>query len=105
MERSGPLSRIGIEKFKVSTLKPCGNFATVTYDCSFVNDDQCTYYYYRYNATDDDIKRAYRKIVLKHHPDKRKAQGENVHTDDDYFTCITKAYETLGKLRKKYKTN
>lgn len=52
----------------------------------------------RYNATDDDIKRAYRKIVLKHHPDKRKAQGENVCTDDDYFTCITKAYETLGKF-------
>lgn len=52
---------------------------------------------FRYNATDDDIKRAYRKIVLKHHPDKRKAQGENVHTDSDYFTCITKAYETLGK--------
>lgn len=52
---------------------------------------------FRYNATDDDIKRAYRKIVLKHHPDKRKAQGENVQTDSDYFTCITKAYETLGK--------
>lgn len=50
----------------------------------------------RFNATDDDIKRAYRKIVLKHHPDKRKAQGEDVRTDDDYFTCITKAYETLG---------
>lgn len=52
--------------------------------------------YYRFNASDDDIRRAYRKIVLKHHPDKRKAQGENVITDDDYFTCITKAYETLG---------
>lgn len=51
---------------------------------------------HRFNATDDDIKRAYRKIVLKHHPDKRKAQGEDVRTDDDYFTCITKAYETLG---------
>lgn len=52
--------------------------------------------FYRFNATDDDIRRAYRKIVLKHHPDKRKAQGENVSTDSDYFTCITKAYETLG---------
>lgn len=51
---------------------------------------------FRFNATDDDIKRAYRKIVLKHHPDKRKAQGEAVSQDDDYFTCITKAYETLG---------
>lgn len=52
---------------------------------------------YSFNATDDDIRRAYRKIVLKHHPDKRKAQGEEIRQDDDYFTCITKAYETLGK--------
>lgn len=52
---------------------------------------------YRFNATDDDIRRAYRKIVLKHHPDKRKAQGEEIRQEDDYFTCITKAYETLGK--------
>ncbi|KAJ6633152.1 DnaJ like subfamily C member 2, partial [Pseudolycoriella hygida] len=50
----------------------------------------------RFNATEDDIRRAYRKIVLKHHPDKRKAQGEEIRQDDDYFTCITKAYETLG---------
>uniref|UniRef100_A0A2C9GUK5 Uncharacterized protein n=1 Tax=Anopheles culicifacies TaxID=139723 RepID=A0A2C9GUK5_9DIPT len=53
----------------------------------------------RFEATDDDIKRAYRKIVLKHHPDKRKAKGENVKQDDDYFHCITMAYETLGTLK------
>lgn len=52
----------------------------------------------RFNATDDDIKRAFRKIVLKHHPDKRKGQGEVVSEDDDYFTCITKANEILGKI-------
>lgn len=34
--------------------------------------------------------------MLKHHPDKRKAQGEEIRPDDDYFTCITKAYEILG---------
>ncbi|XP_037295106.1 LOW QUALITY PROTEIN: dnaJ homolog subfamily C member 2-like [Manduca sexta] len=55
----------------------------------------------RYKATDDDIKRAYRQKVLKHHPDKRKAQGEEVRSDDDYFTCITKAYETLGTPSKR----
>lgn len=53
----------------------------------------------RFNATDDHIRRAYRKMVLKHHPDKRKAKGEEVHTEDDYFTCITKAYETLGNSK------
>lgn len=55
---------------------------------------------YRFNATDDDIRRAYRRMVLMHHPDKRKAKGEEVNTDEDYFTCITKAYEILGMLIK-----
>ena len=35
-------------------------------------------------------------MVLRHHPDKRKGAGEEVREDDDYFTNITKAYETLG---------
>ncbi|KAH8322112.1 dnaJ homolog subfamily C member 2 [Drosophila kikkawai] len=50
----------------------------------------------RFEATEDDIRRAYRRMVLLHHPDKRKAKGEEVIQDDDYFTCITKAYEILG---------
>lgn len=55
----------------------------------------------RHLASDDLIKTAYRRIVLKHHPDKRKALGEEIRTDDDYFTCITMAYETLGNLSKR----
>lgn len=55
----------------------------------------------RHAATDDDVKRAYRQKVLRHHPDKRKAQGEDVRSDDDYFTCITKAYEILGTPAKR----
>jgi DnaJ family protein C protein 2 len=56
---------------------------------------------FRFNASDDDIRRAYRKIVLKHHPDKRKGQGEQVDPDNDYFTCITRAYEFLGNQLKR----
>lgn len=57
----------------------------------------------RFDATEDDIRRAYRKMVLKFHPDKRKAKGEEVH-EDDFFTCITRAYEILGntKSRRSY---
>ncbi|XP_071054215.1 dnaJ homolog subfamily C member 2 [Onthophagus taurus] len=55
----------------------------------------------RIKASDEIIKTAYRKMVLKHHPDKRKAQGEEIRTDDDYFTCITMAYETLGNSIKR----
>jgi len=39
--------------------------------------------------------------VLRHHPDKRKAAGEEIRADDDYFTCITKAYETLSVASKR----
>jgi DnaJ family protein C protein 2 len=39
--------------------------------------------------------------VLKHHPDKRKGQGEEVDPENDYFTCITRANETLGVTQKR----
>jgi len=51
----------------------------------------------RYKASDDDIKRAYKKKVLKHHPDKRRHAGLSVKDEEnDYFTCITRAFECLG---------
>ncbi|GLH14138.1 uncharacterized protein GBIM_18540 [Gryllus bimaculatus] len=53
----------------------------------------------RHKATEEDIKKAYRMKVLRHHPDKRKALGEEIRPDDDYFTCITKAWEILGNPR------
>ena len=55
----------------------------------------------RFKASDDQIKRAYRQKVLKHHPDKRRGQGEDIREDDDYFTCITRAFETLGTAVKR----
>ncbi|XP_062339031.1 dnaJ homolog subfamily C member 2 [Osmerus eperlanus] len=51
----------------------------------------------RYKATQKQIKAAHKAMVLKHHPDKRKAAGEQiVEGDNDYFTCITKAIEMLS---------
>lgn len=47
----------------------------------------------RYKATDEQIKRAHRKKVLKHHPDKRAASGST--EDDSFFKCIQKATEIL----------
>lgn len=89
MERPRSLSCFGIKKTSVS-------HSVVKFISNVKRNDLCLFSY-SFNATDDDIRRAYRKIVLKHHPDKRKAQGEEIRQDDDYFTCITKAYETLGK--------
>ncbi|TPX11360.1 uncharacterized protein E0L32_001178 [Thyridium curvatum] len=48
---------------------------------------------YRFKATEEQIKRAHRKKVLKHHPDKKAAQGRT--EDDQFFKCIQKATEVL----------
>ncbi|XP_037093241.1 dnaJ homolog subfamily C member 2-like [Pollicipes pollicipes] len=53
----------------------------------------------RFKATEEDIKRG--MYVLKHHPDKRRGAGEEIREEDDYFTCITRAYETLGAPAKR----
>jgi DnaJ family protein C protein 2 len=56
----------------------------------------------RYKATEDQIKRAYKKKVLRHHPDKKRARGVAVKQgEEDYFTCITRAYEILGSTVKR----
>jgi len=48
---------------------------------------------YRWKATEDQIKKAHRKKVLKHHPDKKAAQGRT--EDDQFFKCIQKATDVL----------
>ncbi|KAI9046959.1 hypothetical protein LZ554_009034 [Drepanopeziza brunnea f. sp. 'monogermtubi'] len=48
---------------------------------------------YRFKATEDQIKRAHRKKVLRHHPDKKAAAGNT--EDDSFFKCIQKATEVL----------
>ncbi|KAG6043437.1 hypothetical protein E4U39_004507 [Claviceps sp. Clav50 group G5] len=48
---------------------------------------------YRWKASEEQIKKAHRKKVLKHHPDKKAAQGRT--EDDQFFKCIQKATEVL----------
>jgi len=45
----------------------------------------------RHKSTAGQIKSAYKKKVLNHHPDKRRQKGEQVkNSEEDYFTCISK---------------
>ncbi|KGQ09789.1 putative J domain-containing protein 1c [Beauveria bassiana D1-5] len=48
---------------------------------------------YRWKATEEQIKKAHRKKVLKHHPDKKAAMGKT--EDDQFFKCIQKATDIL----------
>ncbi|XP_003746779.1 dnaJ homolog subfamily C member 2 [Galendromus occidentalis] len=56
----------------------------------------------RSRASDKDIKAAFRRKVLKHHPDKRSSKGEKIeNVDGDYFSCITRAYELLSNPKQR----
>jgi DnaJ family protein C protein 2 len=53
----------------------------------------------RWRANEDQIKKAYRKQVLIHHPDKKG--GEVADEDDEMFKSLTRAHDTLSDPRKR----
>ena len=52
------------------------------------------------NATDEDIKKVYRALAMRYHPDRNDAPGAEVR-----FKSITKAYEILSDRVKRDEYN
>ena len=51
-------------------------------------------------ATDEEVKRAYRRMAMKYHPDKVSNAGEEVQRSaTEKFRIINQAYETIKKAR------
>jgi molecular chaperone DnaJ len=51
------------------------------------------------NATEDDIKKAYRKLAMKHHPDRN--QGDGAKKSEEQFKEVKEAYEMLSDAQKR----
>ena len=52
------------------------------------------------SATDDEVKKAYRKMAIKYHPDKVATLGEEVQkAAEEKFKAISQAYEAICKER------
>jgi len=52
------------------------------------------------DATNDEVKKAYKKMAMKHHPDKVAGMGEEVtRKATEKFQAINEAYERIKKER------
>ncbi len=51
------------------------------------------------NASDDDIKKAYRKLAMKYHPDRN--QGDEAKKAEEKFKEVKEAYEILSEPQKR----
>ena len=52
------------------------------------------------DATDEEVKKAYRKMAIKYHPDKVATLGEDVQkAAEEKFKAVSKAYEEICRER------
>ena len=53
------------------------------------------------NATEEDIKKAYRKLAMKHHPDRNQGEGDDAKKSEEKFKEAKEAYEMLSDSQKR----
>jgi DnaJ like chaperone protein len=68
----------------------------------FVKDNEAAYRILEItpNVSDDEVKKAFREMAKKHHPDKVAHLGEEVqHAAKEKFQTINQAYNDIKKVR------
>ena len=53
------------------------------------------------NAPEEDIKKAYRKLAMKHHPDRNQGEGDDAKKSEEKFKEGKEAYEMLSDGQKR----
>ena len=53
------------------------------------------------NASDDDIKKAYRKLAMKYHPDRNQGDDTDAKKAEEKFKEVKEAYEMLSDSQKR----
>ena len=53
------------------------------------------------NAAEEDIKKAYRKLAMKHHPDRNQGEGDDTKKSEEKFKEAKEAYEMLSDAPKR----
>jgi DnaJ-class molecular chaperone len=54
------------------------------------------------SATDDDIRRSYKRLALKYHPDKQGSKSDEEKKDaENKFKKVAEAYEILSDKKKR----
>ena len=52
------------------------------------------------DASDDEVKKAYRKMAVKYHPDKVATLGEDIQkAAEEKFKAVSQAYEAICRER------
>ncbi len=97
-----------VNEDELNILLTIGNYLNIqtadfnSMQAMFVKDKKAAYQILEIDSavSDDDIKKAYRKMAMKYHPDKVHHLGPEFQKDaQDKFRKINEAYETIKKER------